>query len=139
VLIGQVSHSLDAKGRLIIPLKFRADLGAKFVATRGLDGCVSLYPMEEWHRLAAMIKAAPLAEGRTMQRYFFALAEECEPDAQGRVLLPLKLRTKAGLSKDVVIVGVETHLEVWDAARWDELENSVDDEDVIAALTRSSL
>ncbi|MBQ3077440.1 MAG: division/cell wall cluster transcriptional repressor MraZ [Clostridia bacterium] len=139
MLIGQVSHSLDAKGRLIIPLKFRADLGSQFVATRGLDGCVSLYPMEEWHRLAALIKAAPIAEGRTMQRYFFGFAEECETDAQGRVLLPVKLRSLAGLTREVVIVGVETHLEVWDAARWDELENSVDDADVIAALSRSSL
>ena len=137
MLIGQVQHSLDAKGRLIIPQRFRSDLGDRFVATRGLDGCISLYPMEEWERLAQQIRSAPIAEGRTMQRYFFGFAEELQPDSQGRVLISAKLRQIAGLQKEVVIVGVESHVEVWDAQAWERVEGSVEDEDVIAALSRS--
>ena len=139
MLIGQVQHSLDAKGRLIIPQRFRSDLGDRFVATRGLDGCVSLYPLEEWDRLAAQIRSAPIAEGRTMQRYFFGFAEEQQPDSQGRVLISAKLRQLAGLQKEVVIVGVESHVEVWDAQAWERVEGSVEDEDVIAALSRSGV
>ena len=137
MLIGQVQHSLDAKGRLIIPQRFRSDLGDRFVATRGLDGCISLYPMEEWERLAQQIRSAPIAEGRTMQRYFFGFAEEQQPDSQGRVLISAKLRQIAGLQKEVVIVGVESHVEVWYAQAWERVEGSVEDEDVIAALSRS--
>ena len=137
MLIGQVQHSLDAKGRLIIPQRFRSDLGDRFVATRGLDGCVSLYPMEEWDRLAEQIKAAPIADGRTMQRYFFGFAEEQQPDSQGRILISTKLRQLAGLKKEVIIVGVESRVEVWAAQVWEQVEDSVCDEDVIAALSRS--
>ena len=139
MLIGLTQHSLDEKGRLIIPQRFRRDLGERFVATRGLDGCISLYPLEEWDRLSAIIRSAPIAEGRTMQRFFFGFAEELQPDSQNRVLLSAKLRNLAGLKKEVVLVGVETRVEVWNLENWEKIENSVTDEDVLAALSSSNV
>ena len=139
MLIGTYKHTVDNKGRLVIPQRYRNDLGDRFVVTRGLDGCLTLYPMEEWSRLSAMIKAAPLAESRTMQRFFFAFAEEAEPDSQGRVVLPQTLRELANIRRDVVVVGVDSHAEVWDSEAWENISKAAGDDDVLEALRKSGL
>lgn len=139
MLIGMYRHNIDSKGRLVIPQRFRADLGDRFVVTRGLDGCLALYPLEEWSRLSSLIKAAPLAEGRTMQRFFFAYAEEAEPDSQGRVVLSQSLRELAAIARDVVVVGVESHAEVWDAQAWEAVTKKATEDDVLEALRKSGL
>ncbi len=139
MLIGRSRHAMDNKGRVIIPQRFREDLGASFVITRGLDSCLFLYSMEEWDKLSSRIRSAPMGEARTMQRFFFANAEEAEPDAQGRIIVPPDLRRLAGLTKDVVIVGVESRVELWDAARWDNFEGTMGDEDVLAVMEKSGV
>ncbi|NLT57695.1 MAG: division/cell wall cluster transcriptional repressor MraZ [Clostridiales bacterium] len=139
MLIGLYRHTIDGKGRLVIPQRFRADLGARFVITRGLDGCLTVYPLSEWGRLVEQIKAAPMSEGRTMQRYFFAHAEEAEQDAQGRVMLPAELRQMVGIEREVVVVGVESVMEVWDPAAWEDFSRKATESDVLEALRKSGM
>ncbi|HWP80249.1 MAG TPA: division/cell wall cluster transcriptional repressor MraZ [Candidatus Acidoferrum sp.] len=139
MLIGQSRHTMDVKGRVIIPQRFREDLGASFVITRGLDGCLFLYSMEEWDKLSSRIRSAPLGEARNMQRFFFANAEEAMPDAQGRIIIPANLRKLANLTKDVVIVGAESRAELWDAASWDGFEGTMGDKDVLAVMEKSGV
>ena len=139
MLIGQYRHAMDIKGRVIIPQRFREELGASFVVTRGLDSCLFLYSMAEWDKLSSRIRSAPLGEARTMQRFFFANAEEAVPDAQGRIIIPANLRKLAGLTKDIVIVGVESRAELWDAASWDSFEGTMGDEDVLAVMEKSGV
>jgi MraZ protein len=139
MLIGQYRHIMDVKGRVIIPQRFREELGDNFVITRGLDGCLFLYSMEEWDKLSSRIRSAPMGEGRTMQRFFFANAEEAIPDAQGRIIIPANLRKLAGLTKDIVIVGVESRAELWDAASWDSFEGTMGDGDVLAVMEKSGV
>ncbi len=136
MLIGQSRHSLDAKGRLIVPGRFRSDLGESFVITKGLDGCLFAYPVSEWDKLVAKIKEAPMVEGRKMQRFFFANAEEMTPDAQGRVVLSQSLRQAAALKKDVILIGVENRMEIWDAENWENYEESASDMDIISAMEK---
>lgn len=121
VFLGEYRHTLDAKGRLIIPSKFREGLGQQVIATRGLDRCLFLHPMEEWRQLEAKLKNLPLAqrEARAFARFFFSGATECELDRQGRIGLPPALREYAGLEKEVVVIGVSSRVEVWAVAEWE--------------------
>lgn len=121
MFLGQYHHSIDAKGRLIVPAKFREGLGAHFIATKGLDACLFLYPQAEWRIFEAKLKQLPLTNtgARKFVRFFFAGAVECEPDNQGRILLPAHLREYAGLQKDVVSIGVNNRIEIWSKAGWD--------------------
>ena len=120
--MGEYLHTIDNKGRLIFPAKFRAELGEKFIATKGLDNCLFVYSPEEWAILENKLKQLPLAkpEARAFVRFFFAGAAELEADAQGRVLLPANLREHAKLDKDVVVIGVSTRIEIWGKEAWDE-------------------
>lgn len=120
--MGEYEHTLDSKGRLFIPAKFREDLGETFVATRGLDNCVFVYPMDEWEALELKLKALPLtkADARSFVRFFFSGAAECQLDKQGRIMLPTNLRTYARLEKDVVVIGVSNRVELWSKASWEE-------------------
>ena len=133
MFMGEYSHSIDAKGRLIIPSKFRELLGDEFVLTKGLDGCLSIYPMDEWQAFEEKLKALPLTNknARTFSRFFVAGATSCELDRQGRVLIPATLREFAGLEKDVVLTGNITRIEIWSKAKWEENSN-YDDMDAIA-------
>ncbi|MCI8591207.1 MAG: division/cell wall cluster transcriptional repressor MraZ [Lachnospiraceae bacterium] len=133
MFMGEYSHSIDAKGRLIIPSKFREQLGEEFVLTKGLDGCLSIYPMNEWQAFEEKLKALPLTNknARTFSRFFVAGATSCELDRQGRVLIPATLREFAGLEKDVVLTGNITRIEIWSKAKWEENSN-YDDMDAIA-------
>jgi MraZ protein len=135
VLIGQFCHSLDTKGRLIIPGKLRDDLGQSFVITRGLDNSLFLYPMEEWLRLKAEIDKLPLSTGRNLQRFFFSNAEEVEPDGQGRILIPAHLREYAKLSKEAVVIGASIRVEIYDKTVWEKQNSSLTNESIIAAMT----
>jgi MraZ protein len=130
--MGEFNHSIDTKGRIIIPSKFREDLGDDFVITLGLDGCLFAYPNTEWLTFVEELRKLPgTKEARQLQRYFMAGAAACEADKQGRILIPSKLRESAGLDKDIVFVGVLNKIEIWSKERW-ENNNDYDDVDAIA-------
>ena len=132
MFMGEYNHTIDTKGRIIIPSKFREALGDQFVVTLGLDGCLFVYPNEEWMNFVAQLKSLPGSkEARQMQRYFMAGAANCEVDKQGRILIPNKLREQAGLEKDIVFVGVLSKIEIWSKEKWDS-NNDYDDMDQIA-------
>ncbi|MBR1759289.1 MAG: division/cell wall cluster transcriptional repressor MraZ [Lachnospiraceae bacterium] len=116
--MGRFNHSVDAKGRVILPSKFREKLGEEFVMTLGLDGCLFVYPNEQWEILAEQLSNLPSTkEGREFQRYFYENAVSCEIDKQGRVLIPADLRSAAGLTKDIVFIGMNKRIEIWDKER----------------------
>lgn len=131
-LIGQFEHNIDGKGRLFIPAKFREELGEAFYVTIGLDGCLSVYSDARWADLTAKFDALPISQARRM-RTLFANAAKCEPDAQGRILIPQKLRQYAGLEREVVINGASKCLELWNPARWAPIEAEGLDTDNLAA------
>ena len=134
MFMGEYNHSIDAKGRIIIPSKFRESLGETFVLTLGLDGCLFVYPNSEWESFLTKLNSLPGSkEARQLQRYFLAGATECEVDKQGRILIPTKLRNAAALDKDVIFVGVLSKIEIWSKEKWDE-ENAafVDNSDEVA-------
>lgn len=118
---GEYKHTLDVKGRVIIPSKFREGLGDKFILTKGLDDCLFAYSSDEWKNLEVKLKTLPFTDKdvRAFIRFFFAGAAECEVDKQGRVLVPQNLREYSKLDKDVCIIGVSTRVEVWDKDRWE--------------------
>ena len=120
MLIGEFEHSLDAKGRLIMPAKLRESLGDKFVLTKGLDGCLFAFSITEWTNFEEKLKSLPLSNrnSREFTRFFLSGATECEIDKQGRFLIPNNLREAATLEKDCSIIGVGTRIEVWDKEKW---------------------
>ncbi len=133
MFMGEYNHTIDAKGRLIIPSRFRELLGEEFVLTKGLDGCLSIYPMGEWEAFEQKLRALPLTNknARTFSRFFVAGATPCELDKQGRILIPQTLREFAGLDKDVVLTGNLNRIEVWSKEKWTDNCN-YDDMDAIA-------
>lgn len=132
MFMGEYNHTIDAKGRIIVPAKFRESLGDEFVVTLGLDGCLFVYPNDEWMNFVTELKALPgNKDARQLQRYFMAGAANLEVDKQGRILIPSKLREHAGLDKDVIFVGVLSKIEVWSKERW-ESNNTFDNMDDIA-------
>ncbi len=120
MLIGEYEHSLDAKGRLILPAKIRETLGEKFIMTKGLDGCLFGFSQEEWSNFEEKLKTLPLTNknARDFVRFFLSGAVEAEVDKQGRFLIPANLREYATLSKETVITGVGTRIEIWDKEKW---------------------
>ena len=116
MLIGEYEHSLDAKGRLIMPAKLRTDIGEKFIITKGLDGCLFVFSQNEWSNFESKLKELPLTNknARDFVRFFLSGATECEIDKQGRFLLVNTLREYAEITKEVIIIGVGTRLEIWD-------------------------
>ena len=133
MFMGEYNHTIDTKGRLIIPSKFRDQLGGQFVVTKGLDGCLFVYSNEEWQRIEEKFREIPLTtkDARKFSRFFFAGAADCEVDKQGRILIPSNLREYAGIDKDVVSVGVLSRVEIWSKERWQDNGN-YDDMDEIA-------
>ncbi len=122
MLLGEFQHNIDQKGRLIIPSKFRGDLGERFIVTRGLDGCLFGYPMAGWQNLEEKLKDLPLAkkESRAFARFFYSGATECELDKQGRVNIPQTLIDYAQLEKECMCVGVCNRFEIWSRERWQD-------------------
>ena len=129
--MGEYNHTIDNKGRLIVPAKFREVLGDKFVVTKGMDHCLWLFDMEEWVRLEEKIQALPVTnqKARKLSRFFLAGATDCEVDKQGRILIPAPLRKHASLDKDVTLVGVGGHIEIWDKVTW-EAASDIDLDDM---------
>lgn len=128
MFMGEYQHTIDAKGRLIMPAKFREDLGEKFVITKGLDGCLFIYSQEEWNVLEEKLRNLPFtrADARAFSRFFFSGATECELDKQGRILLPNNLRSYANLIKDVLIIGVSSRVEIWSKETWEEYNSQTE-------------
>lgn len=121
MFLGEFQHTIDDKGRIIIPAKFREALGADFIVTRGLDNCLFVYPRQEWNLLEQKLKQLPMmkSDARAFTRFFFSGASECEWDKQGRVNVPAHLREYAKLEKECVVIGVSTRVEIWDKATWE--------------------
>ena len=128
MFMGEYSHTIDTKGRLIIPSRFREELGETFVVTKGLDGCLFVFSDEEWKAFEIKLKSLPLTNknARQFARFFVAGATPCELDKQWRILLPATLREFAGLEKDVVLTGMLNRIEIWSKEKWNE-NNSLDD------------
>ncbi|UHA75812.1 division/cell wall cluster transcriptional repressor MraZ [Paenibacillus sp. 481] len=122
MFMGEFQHSIDDKGRLIVPVKFRDSLGSIFVLTRGLDQCLFVYPMDEWGLLEQKLKALPLmkADARAFTRFFFSGASECEWDKQGRINIPQHLRQYAKLDKECMVIGVQNRVEIWSKDAWEQ-------------------
>ena len=133
MFMGEYNHTVDAKGRFIVPSKFREQLGDEFVVTKGLDGCLFVYENTEWKVLEEKLHTLPLtnANATKFSRFFLAGATSCEVDKQGRILLPQILRDFAGIEKEAVLVGVGSRIEIWSRERWLEA-NSYDDMEEIA-------
>ena len=126
MLLGEHEHTLDDKNRLTLPARLREQLGDRVVVTRGLDGCVYVYAVAEWERLAQRVGTLdPLSrEARTMQRFFFGSGSDVEIDKQGRIVLPANLVTD--LQREVTVLGVYDHLEIWDRAVWRDQRQTVE-------------
>lgn len=122
MFMGEYQHTIDIKGRLIVPSKFREHLGATFVLTRGLDNCLFGYPMDEWKILEEKLKALPVTkkDARAFTRFFFSGATEVELDKQGRINIPASLRQYAKVEKDCVVIGVSGRIEIWSKPLWDD-------------------
>jgi len=138
MLIGEFEHSLDAKGRLIMPAKLRESIGDTFVVTKGLDGCLFAFSITEWTNFEEKLKTLPLTNknARDFVRFFLSGATECEIDKQGRFLIPNNLREAAGLVKETVIIGVGTRIEIWDKEKWTEYNNeNMSVEDIAENMT----
>lgn len=135
MLIGEYQHNIDPKGRVIVPSKFREDLGERFYVTKGLDGCLFVLSPAEWDKLQEKIMSMPISKARGLQRFFFSGAAEVEPDKQGRILIPQNLREHAGLGKDVTVIGAAVRAEIWDTDRWNDYNQSQTDEAIEASMT----
>ncbi len=120
-MTGQYVHNIDAKGRLFIPAKLREELGETFHVTIGQDHCLTVYSDESWDAFMAKLKELSYSKVKQL-RPMFAYAADCEPDGQGRILIPAKLRQYAGLDKEVVVIGSFDRVEIWNAQRWAALE-----------------
>ncbi|MFE0441888.1 MULTISPECIES: division/cell wall cluster transcriptional repressor MraZ [unclassified Aerococcus] len=129
MLMGEFQHNIDAKGRIIIPAKLREDLGAKFVITRGLDGCVFGYPLDNWEKIQEKLKQLPLAkkEARAFTRFFYSAAAEAEIDKQGRINIPSTLVDYANLEKECLVLGVSDRIEIWSKARWESVSSEIEE------------
>ena len=128
MFMGEYNHTIDPKGRLIIPAKFREALGDEFVVTKGLDGCLFVYANTEWNNFEEKLRTLPLTNknARQFTRFFLAGAAACEVDTQGRIPIPQVLREFAKLEKDVVLVGVASRIEIWSKEVWEESISTYD-------------
>lgn len=139
MLLGEYKHSIDSKGRIIIPAKFREKLGEHFIVTRGLDGCLFGYSLEEWEKVEEKLQELPMAkrDARKFTRFFYSAATECKIDKQGRINLPQTLIDFAELEKTSYLIGVSNRMEIWSQEKWlnftEEAETSYEDiaEDMI--------
>ncbi len=125
MLLGKHENSIDAKNRLIIPAKFRDDLGYKVIITKGLDECLIIFPMSTWEKQEEVLAGLPMSDPKTraFKRFIYANASECEIDKQGRVLIPAGLKAAAKLSKELVTIGSLDRVEVWAKEKYDNDEN----------------
>ena len=132
MLIGEYEHSLDAKGRLIMPAKLREDIGEKFIITKGLDGCLFAFSTTEWEKFEEKLSTLPISnkDARAFSRFFFAGAIDCEIDKQGRFLISGNLREFAGLTKEVVIIGMDSRIEIWSKKKWQQCDDEISADEI---------
>ena len=123
-MTGEYEHTIDAKGRMFFPSKLREEIGAVFYVTKGLDNCLFIYSLADWKIIEDKISCLPMSKSRNLQRTLFASASKCEMDAQGRILIPPKLREYAGIVKDVTVIGASNRAEIWDTGKWREIEQN---------------
>ena len=133
MLMGEYNYTIDDKGRLNFPAKFREKMGADFVVTRWLDDCLVAFPEEEWQRITDILRSKSMVKTRDIQRFLYAAAQEVTPDKQGRIQLPADLRQYANLTHDVTITGNRTFAEIWDTDTWNANQAALDD-DFTAAM-----
>jgi len=135
-LIGRYYHSVDEKGRLAVPAKLRVELGEPFYITRLNQNCLSAFSEEEWERFAAKLNAIPQSDAKAQcfVRMIFSGASKCEPDKQGRILLPQQLREEVQIDKDVVMIGASNRAEIWSKEKWEAYMREVAGSDAIAGL-----
>lgn len=137
MFVGEYRHSLDSKSRLSFPTRLREKLGAEFVMCRSFDKCIMIHPMDSWQEFADKLSSLQVVEDRNVSRYFFSGAVCASLDGQGRVVIPQHFRDFAGIDKNVVLIGNNKHLELWDEATWDEeLTRSMQSEDIMSRLIR---
>ena len=136
MFMSEYNHTVDTKGRLIIPSKFREQLGDEFVVSKGMDGCLFVYANEDWTAFEEKLTALPLInkEARQFARFFLSGAAQVEVDKQGRILLPQNLRDFAELTKDVVLVGVGSRIEIWSKDKWDNVSADENMDDIAKAM-----
>ena len=121
MLMGEYRHNTDSKGRIIIPARFREELGDRIILARGLDGCITGYTLQQWENILNELRSLPNTkrESRMYVHMLVAKAAECDFDAQGRVLIPNSLIQEAAIEKECVVIGVVDHVEIWSSQRWD--------------------
>ncbi|QUI23199.1 division/cell wall cluster transcriptional repressor MraZ [Vallitalea pronyensis] len=131
MFIGEYKHSIDDKGRLIVPAKFRSLLGEAFYITKGFDQCIFVYTEDEWNKFIEKLNNNPMKkkDARRIQRFFIASATECMLDKQGRILIPSHLRDYSEIEKEVILIGVSNRVEIWSKENW-EAYNEDDDLDI---------
>lgn len=138
MFIGEYTHAIDPKNRIVIPSKFREDLGDSFVITKGLDGCLYVYTKGEWSIFENKLKTLPLTNknARAFSRFFFAGASDGDMDKQGRVLIPSNLLKYANIEKDIVSIGVANRIEIWSLDSWKKYnEENIDFDDIAENMT----
>ena len=143
MFMGEYHHNIDDKGRLIIPAKFRSELGEKFIIARGLEKCLYVYSKDEWNKTVAKLKTLPFTKKdvRTFDRFFFSGATECEFDRQGRINITSPLVSYADITKECVIIGANDRIEIWSETSWNNffLENQAMIEDIAENLFNGSV
>lgn len=134
MFLGEYTHTIDDKGRVTIPARFRAELAGGLVVTRGFDRNLMIYPLTEWQEMAERVAARPVSDEnvRAFRRRIFAGATDLEPDRQGRIVLPQYLREFAGIDGEVVVAGMYDYIELWDAEAWREVRLAVEDNDDVS-------
>jgi MraZ protein len=136
MFLGRFEHSVDTKGRVAVPARFRDRLSGELILTRGNDGCLYLFTEESWEPLAAKLNALPTGDedARNLRRAVFSSAEPVELDKQGRVIIPDHLRQYAGITGDVSIIGLGEYIEIWDTQSWQKLDGEIAEKvDVISS------
>lgn len=138
---GRFEHSIDAKGRLAIPAKFRGELGDGLVVTRGIERCLTIYSASQWEPLAEKVSSLPYtdANARNFRRLVLAEAADCELDKQGRVIIPQYLRDFAGIDSEVIVAGLTTYIEVWSVKNWQEVQTTLENEGAAIAQHLANL
>jgi MraZ protein len=141
MFLGRYGHAMDSKGRLAIPARFREALADGVVLTRGIDRCLTLYPMAAWRPLAAKVSGLSITDpdARNFRRLVFAAASDLTLDAQGRILVPPELRRYAELDRETLIVGVDTALEIWSPERWQAVETLMEQDGAAMAQRLANL
>lgn len=132
---GEYRHSVDAKGRIAIPVRFRTPLGEAAVLARWVDGCAAIFPRASFEDLAEKVAKLPLSDerARAFSRFLFSGAFEVESDQQGRILLPAAIRDWSGVGSDAVVVGSRDHVEIWEPGRWEKSQQAVNSADALAS------